>query len=81
MSRVPEMTNQLLREIKKSIPYWKEKSKGWDNFTQEEKNEHISFFMLDKDDEIRSAFMMLVDAIIEEHKETSPESTGKANSN
>lgn len=65
MSNVPGQVNALLREVRKSIPYWEGKSHEWDNYTDEEKRDHIIYQITDGADiEVNVAFQQLVEAVL-----------------
>ena len=63
MSRVPEMTNALLREIKKAIPDVQKiasKTEDWDE------DDVIKYIASENDVEVHTAFKMLIEAVIGE---------------
>lgn len=67
-SQVIDTFNRLSRQIKKALPYWKEKSKEWDALCDEEKREHLVYSMMENDGEVRSEIYYLIETIINEHE-------------
>lgn len=53
--------NRLLREVRKALPYWKERKEDIDVYG-------LVYFLFHKDAEVRESMFLLIESIINEHE-------------